>query len=234
MSYIFSIYFSGYFLSRIIADQSFENITHLIIDEVHERDTTTDFLLIGVKDALKKYRDLKVILMSATVNSEAFSEYFNNCTVIKVPGRMFDVDTIYLEDLLVKTSYQTSAMAKVMAGQQTALEAYEKTIQSIDIDHDLLLHTIKHIHDNTSKAGSILVFLPGYQDIMEQKDSIEEDSGMENYELFILHGSINGRNASEQARVFARMDVGIRKIILSTNIAETSLTIDDVVSTKKN
>lgn len=98
------------------------------------------------------------------------------------------------------------------------------------IDHDLLNHVIYHIHTEKSTDGSILVFLPGYEDIMDQKEKIENRlSNMQNYQLFVLHSGVNGTSNAEQSRVFDRMPKGIRKIILSTNIAETSLTINDVV-----
>lgn len=126
--------------------------------------------------------------------------------------------------------------AKANALQQFTLMAYQMTNQSMkwnEIDHELLLHVILHIHAQTSTDGSILVFLPGYEDIMTQKDLIEKGIEMNNYHLFVLHSGVNGISSTEQARVFDRMPQGIRKIILSTNIAETSLTIDDVVSRRQ-
>ncbi|XP_058060569.1 3'-5' RNA helicase YTHDC2-like [Anopheles bellator] len=76
------------------------NVTHIIIDEVHERDQYSDFLLIALKDNLPKHPQLKVILMSATIESNTFSQYFNNCPVIEIPGRLFPIDSFYLEDIL--------------------------------------------------------------------------------------------------------------------------------------
>lgn len=85
-----------------------------------------------------------------------------------------------------------------------------------------------YIHTGKPIDGSILVFLPGYSDIMQQKRLITNRFYMNNYKLFVLHSQVNG-NAKEQKKVFDRMPAGIRKIILSTNIAETSITINDVV-----
>lgn len=129
-------------------------------------------------------------------------------------------------------NFDNDADAKAKALKQFTLAAYQMTnfsMKSNEIDHELLQHVIKHIHTNNSTDGSILVFLPGYEDIMTQKDMIETRFTMNNYQLFVLHSGVNGTNAPEQARVFDRMPTGIRKIILSTNIAETSLTINDVV-----
>lgn len=118
--------------------------------------------------------------------------------------------------------------ARANALQQFTLTAYQMTGFN-EIDHELLHHVILHIHLEKPTDGSILVFLPGYEDIMTQKEMIETRFQANNYHLFVLHSGVNGTNSAEQTRVFDRMPQGIRKIILSTNIAETSLTINDVV-----
>lgn len=113
------------------------------------------------------------------------------------------------------------------------LMAYQTTSRRLmisnSIDHELLQHVLMCIHTEKPLDGSILVFLPGYDDIMQQKRLIENRFYMKNYQLFVLHSRVNGNNNTEQKKVFERMPVGIRKIILSTNIAETSITINDVV-----
>lgn len=96
----------------------YKNLTHLIIDEVHEREKVTDFLLIAIRDALPANKHLKVILMSATLDSEQFSGYFHNCPVINVPGRLFDVDVLYLGDVLAATEYKSKKMEIYMAENQ--------------------------------------------------------------------------------------------------------------------
>lgn len=115
--------------------------------------------------------------------------------------------------------------------------AYQMTnrrlMSSNSIDHELLQHVIMYIHTEKPIDGSILVFLPGYNDIMQQKRMIVNRFFMNNYQLFVLHSQVNGSNAKEQKKVFHRMPAGIRKIILSTNIAETSVTINDVVCLAK-
>lgn len=123
----------------------------------------------------------------------------------------------------------TDGDARTNALQQFTLTAYQMTGFN-EIDHELLQHVIAHIHLEKPTDGSILVFLPGYEDIMTQKEMIETRFQVNNYQLFVLHSGVNGTNSAEQTRVFDRMPQGIRKIILSTNIAETSLTINDVVS----
>lgn len=122
---------SGYLLSCLTGStkaQVFKTITHLILDEVHEREKTTDFLMIAIKDAIKMNSHLKVILMSATIDSELFSSYFDNCPVINVPGRLFDVDVKYLDDILFMMSFMSSQMQTFMrdTSQPKMLRTEEK------------------------------------------------------------------------------------------------------------
>ncbi|XP_057341325.1 3'-5' RNA helicase YTHDC2-like isoform X2 [Microplitis mediator] len=384
-------------------DSALATVTHIIVDEVHERDRFCDFLLIALKDALVKYRSLKLVLMSATMDTNIFVKYFNQCTVINISGRSFDVDTYYLQDVLKITGYMTKEMTakrkelihkkdqrKILEswtqcppqqtggrlfnnkgvmpspilGQQseqvsekielepwlaeemdksisdawlsggednftqllhlilsenisvdyqhsitrvtplmvaagrgsintteqllnlganltirasnewTALdwarkmnqvecaeliEAYMKTYDySLDerdtgqdaplteeeklildiyhntfnddnVDYNLLLLLILHIH-TSMPGGSILVFLPGYDDIVTMREKITTEekrlSAGLRITLFVLHSNMQ---MSDQKRLFRPCPPGTRKIILATNIAETSITIDDVV-----
>ncbi|KAJ6519955.1 P-loop containing nucleoside triphosphate hydrolase protein [Mycena sanguinolenta] len=94
---------------------AFDEITHIIIDEVHERTIESDFLLIVLKSLLQQRADLKVILMSATVDAEKISEFFGNCPTLHVPGRTFPVDVHYLEDAIEYAQWEideTSAYAR--------------------------------------------------------------------------------------------------------------------------
>lgn len=111
---------------------------------------------------------------------------------------------------------------------QNILRAYRATSDPSIIDHDLLLAVIKHIHSTQPTDGSILVFLPGFGDITEQQQRIINSIPSDNHKLYLLHSSLNGTDRSDQKRVFEKLPSGQRKIILSTNIAETSLTITDV------
>lgn len=80
--------------------------THIILDDVHERDKCTDFLLIVIKDALISYPDLKIILMSATIDSSIFVNYFDGrCPHVHIPGRIFNVNVYHLEETLAMVGY---------------------------------------------------------------------------------------------------------------------------------
>lgn len=81
-------------------ESSVANVTHIIVDEVHERDRFCDFLLIALRDLLIKFRNLHLILMSATLETDIFCKYFMNCPVVSVPGRQYPVKEYFLEDIL--------------------------------------------------------------------------------------------------------------------------------------
>jgi len=78
-------------------------VSHLIVDEIHERDVNTDFLLVVIRDMIYHYPDLRVVLMSATIDTSLFSNYFGNCPIIEVPGRAFPVQEYFLEDCIEMT-----------------------------------------------------------------------------------------------------------------------------------
>ncbi|XP_073776686.1 putative ATP-dependent RNA helicase DHX57 isoform X2 [Danio rerio] len=96
---------TGVLLRRLEGDPELSGVTHVIVDEVHERTEESDFLLLVLKDLIVKRTDLKVIMMSATLNAELFSQYFNNCPCIHIPGRTFPVEQFFLEDAIAKTRY---------------------------------------------------------------------------------------------------------------------------------
>lgn len=92
----------GILLRKLQSNPSLEGVSHVIVDEVHERDVNTDFLLILLKGLQRLNPALRLVLMSATGDNERFSRYFGGCPVIKVPGFMYPVKEHYLEDILAK------------------------------------------------------------------------------------------------------------------------------------
>ncbi|KAL0271676.1 UNVERIFIED_CONTAM: hypothetical protein PYX00_008692 [Menopon gallinae] len=391
---------SGVLLRTLMCGEStMGNVTHIVVDEVHERDRYCDFLLIALRDLLTKFRNLHLILMSATLNSETFSKYFMNCPVISVPGRQFPVKEYFLEDVLKLTGYMSEKMLEVrrklkaknsqkkqleiwkasisnlastseeissgltvekvdvpqekselepwlieemdnaiseaflngteesmmqllhiilsenvspdyqhsktsvtplmvaavrnslnMIEQlltlganiwikasndltaidwanflnhkeaaeliqsyhdqsvrpfddpsvipketslsdedQELLEIYQNSFNDDNTDINLLMSLLTHIHC-TKPKGAILVFLAGYHEIVSIRERIlSEDKKLSEhmkYVVYILHSSMQ---TGDQRKVFKPTAYNVRKIILSTNIAETSLTIDDVI-----
>uniref|UniRef100_A0A914ZBK4 RNA helicase n=1 Tax=Panagrolaimus superbus TaxID=310955 RepID=A0A914ZBK4_9BILA len=395
-------------LSRLLTiDAIAKNVSHIILDEIHEREQNTDYLLIALREALHVRKDLKVILMSATMegNRETFLRYFekHSIGVVDIPSRLHNVDKFFLGDVLAMTSYLsgnpdvapvTGAFPQVeqwahdrsgatvgipmqpcntapdlnqygylhsihpsastpslqitdpieqIATQITSSQSFvrqsslyndpiaapysaviptvayenyappsaapttngfyfeggngyasnggyshETTFNSgfrrdkdVDpmatlcqisaqigpqprkfdkqyannlsripysretlcdlynqsdaryfsnpdgIDHDLTTHVINFLMDSEEK-GSILVFLPGYDDILAIRDRLRDQPCTQTRpEIYTLHSQMN---SLDQQRVFEEIkDAGARKVILSTNIAEASLTIDDVI-----
>ncbi|KAF5187328.1 Dexh-box atp-dependent rna helicase dexh6 [Thalictrum thalictroides] len=327
-------------------DGAFE-VTHIIVDEIHERDRFSDLMLAILRDMLPLYPHLRLILMSATIDSERFSQYFGGCPVIRVPGFTYPVKSFYLEDILsvLKSAesnhldstspdgiredaeltedyiasldeainmavssdefdpllelissestpricnYQHSLTGAsplmVCAGkgrvsdvcmllslgancnlsdkggksamewaqqenqreiveiirqhlenvnsksadEQELLEKYLATVNPEHIDIILIERLLRKICTD-SEEGAILIFLPGWDDINKTREKLLDSPFFKDTSKFVvipLHSMVP---SAEQKKVFKRLPRGIRKIILSTNIAETAVTIDDVV-----
>lgn len=382
-------------------DSALQNVTHIIVDEVHERDRFSDLLLAVIREMLTRMPQLTLILMSATFDTERFVQYFGGCTMLSIPGRLYEVRSFFLEDILRLTKYKDKeiqsyardyqlgkkreatqliswcqereqlpaaqpnddrddefrpknpvidtsghekeyeqleellklcwstgakgcfedmlslfinedlnvdyshpdtgvtalivsaargmidfvdaflrlganihirtklndfdakewanyfkhsevedligayahssiqererdadevAKSKVITEEdKQLLEAYHRTFNDDVVDLDLALTLIKHICLNAADINAILVFLPGYDEIVTLKHMIAETFrcyGFSDFVLFTLHSQMQNE---DHRRVFQKPPEGKRKIILSTNIAETSVTIEDVV-----
>ncbi|XP_044284690.1 putative ATP-dependent RNA helicase DHX57 isoform X2 [Varanus komodoensis] len=278
---------TGVLLRRLEGDMSLQGFTHVIIDEVHERTEESDFLLLVLKDIMLQNPDLRVILMSATLNAELFSQYFNSCPIVNIPGRTFPVDQFFLEDAIAMTHYVIEhgspymRTVKHIAGKKgrhlrTAAEEVEedlkraglvqstvmvkdsvpdqqltfqqlltrykgisksvlKTMATMDLDKvnleliEALLEWIvsgKHSYP----PGAVLIFLPGMAEIKTLYKQLQSNALFNNRHnkqciVYPLHSSLS---SEEQQSVFLKPPTGVTKIIISTNIAETSVTIDDV------
>mmetsp|Transcript_14160 Transcript_14160/g.34361 ORF Transcript_14160/g.34361 Transcript_14160/m.34361 type:complete len:1240 (+) Transcript_14160:58-3777(+) len=183
---------TGILLRRLQCDPDLASVSHIFVDEVHERDLNTDFLLIIVKDLLARRKDLKLILMSATLNSDAFAKYFGGCAVVSIPGRAHPVQEFRLEDVLQLTGHQVeeggdfalptdnSRPPKISKSALRKLyhPKYSKeTIHSLSIideekiNYPLLADLLEHI-STTQEEGAILVFMPGMMEITKAIDEM--------------------------------------------------------------
>jgi len=97
---------TGILLRRLEDDPGLNGTTHVVVDEVHERSMESDFLLMTLRDLAARRRDLRVVLMSATIEAHLFSNYFGGCPTISIPGRTFPVTALYLEDALEVTAHR--------------------------------------------------------------------------------------------------------------------------------
>ncbi|CAN0897445.1 DExH-box ATP-dependent RNA helicase DExH6 [Linum grandiflorum] len=327
--------------------EELSGITHIIVDEIHERDRYSDFMLTVIRDMLPAYPHLRLILMSATLDAERFAQYFGGCPIIRVPGFTFPVRTFYLEDVLsILTSsndnhldsamllapngcselleedkaaldeaislawsndefdllmdlvssegnpeiynYQHSSTgltplmvfagkgrvgdvcmllsvganyhlkdkdgmtalalaerenqvetAEVIKGhlrstssepleQENLLDKYLATVNSDLVDVILIEHLLKKICKDSTE-GAIIVFLPGWEDINKTRERLLANSTFADASRFLIISLHSMVPAGEQRKVFFRPPLGCRKIVLSTNIAESAITIDDVV-----
>lgn len=222
---------------------SLADVSHIVVDEVHERSLDTDFLLSIIRDVLYQRRDLKLILMSATLDAASFRDYFTadgqDVTVgmVEISGRTYPVQDYYLDDVIRMTGfnvgnrndhYYDDEISGTLSGDQQA-DPVNKTIQKLGvrINYDLLVETVKSIDADlsaTQKAGGILIFLPGVAEIDRACNALRSTASLH---VLPLHASLETR---EQRKVFAAPPPGKRKVVVATNVAETSITIDDIVA----
>ena len=269
---------TGIFLNRMqhalevatSGHRQFDEISHIVVDEVHERDVDIDLTLVVLKRLLmdRKARGvpIKIILMSATIDPSLFQTYFSTdsgelAPISEIPGRAFPVHKRYLNELLQEfgsaqnlgpsgwvfndrsvvnyiaqevgpSTLATMGFPASLALARTARE--DATGEELDIPTPLVALTVAHVLKK-SDDGHVLVFLPGWDSIQAVQKTLLNRSlpllgvnftDTTQYSLHLLHSTIP---IAEQQAIFDPAPPGIRRIILATNIAETSITIPDVV-----
>ncbi|GMH17063.1 hypothetical protein Nepgr_018904 [Nepenthes gracilis] len=254
---------TGVLLRRLLVDRDLNGVTHVIVDEIHERGMNEDFLLIVLKELLPRRPDLRLILMSATLNAELFSSYFGGAPMLHIPGFTHPVRAHFLENILEMTKYRLTPYnqiddygqekmwkiqkqtfrkrkSQIASAVEDALETADfkgyshRTSESMacwnpdSVGFNLIEHVLCHICKN-ERPGAVLVFMTGWDDINCLKDQLQAhpllgDPGR--VLVLACHGSMA---SSEQRLIFDKPPDGVRKIVLATNMAETSITINDVV-----
>ncbi|XP_014668830.1 PREDICTED: putative ATP-dependent RNA helicase DHX30 isoform X3 [Priapulus caudatus] len=211
----------GILLRKLQSNQDLKGVTHVIVDEVHERNVLTDFLLIILKETIQRNPELRLVLMSASINAEIFSRYFDNCPIVRVPGFMHPVEDHYLPD--VHHMLRSGTHASAVTADSSMPEVHSGTPK---LNCELVANVIKKICDD-KPPGGILCFMPGWNEIAEVSSILGNMFDDPSHFLVIpAHSKIAQH---KQNQMFARVPPNVRKIVLATNIAETSITINEIV-----
>ncbi len=195
----------GILLQEMKLDPWMSRYSVIMIDEAHERSLNIDFCLGLLKRVLAARPDFKVIISSATMNAQAFSSYFNNCPVVTIETQVFPVTMVY-DPPAIKPTTSTEA------GCQAILNKIESTIG--------------RVLDNR-EPGDILVFLPGEKIIKDCVQKLYNSSFRSKIHIVPLYGRLP---KEEQEKVFDSAPFGKKKVVISTNIAETSVTINGITT----
>ncbi len=187
----------GMLLAELQADPELRAYDTIIVDEAHERSLNIDFILGHLRRLRLRRPDLKIIITSATIDTEAFSKAFDGAPIIEVSGRVYPVEVIY-------------SPLDEMKGDKAELTYIDAAVEAVE---RVLLE---------SSVGDVLVFMPTERDIRETRDLLE-GRRLGRVEVVPLFGRLTN---AEQQRVFSPTQG--RKIIVATNIAETSLTIPGI------
>jgi ATP-dependent helicase HrpA len=197
----------GILLAETQHDRYLEKYDTIIVDEAHERSLNIDFLLGFLKTLLVRRPDLKLIITSATIDLQRFSEHFDGAPIVEVSGRTFPVDTWY----------------RPLAAEQD--EDGNRVEEDLSVDQAILatLDEISAFEKAEGKRpGDVLVFLPGEREIRDAAEVLRK-ANLRLTEVLPLYARLT---PAEQQKIFAPM--GARKIVLATNVAETSLTVPGI------
>ncbi|XP_058256656.1 pre-mRNA-splicing factor ATP-dependent RNA helicase PRP16 isoform X1 [Hemibagrus wyckioides] len=188
----------GILLRESLRESDLDHYSAVIMDEAHERSLNTDVLFGLLREVVSRRSDLKLIVTSATMDSDKFAAFFGNVPIFHIPGRTFPVDILFSK-----------------TPQEDYVEAAVKQALQIHL---------------SGMAGDILIFMPGQEDIEVTSDQIVERlEELENAPALAVLPIYSQLPSDLQAKIFQKAPDGVRKCIVATNIAETSLTVDGIM-----
>lgn len=195
----------GILLQEMKLDPMMKKYSVIMVDEAHERSLNIDFVLGLLKRILKVRPDLKIIVSSATMNAEKFSTYFDGCPIVTIDTITYPVTVIYDPPTI-------PASTNTLTAEEALLSKISNTIDRI-------------LYNRTE--GDILIFLPGEKAIKDCINKLYRTPYSRKIKIIPLYGRLP---KEEQEKVFDPAPFGRKKVIISTNIAETSVTIDGITS----
>ncbi len=195
----------GILLQEMKLDPWMKKYSVIIVDEAHERSLNIDFVLGLLKRVLQARSDFKVIVSSATMNAESFSNYFGGCPIVTIDTQVFPVTTVYDPPVVAASTAGESA-------EEALLDKIEETVDRVLDNHE---------------DGDILVFLPGEKVIKDCMQRLYDAPFHTKIHIVPLYGRLP---KEEQEKVFDKAPFGKKKVVISTNIAETSVTIDGITT----
>ncbi|MCR5171782.1 MAG: ATP-dependent RNA helicase [Treponema sp.] len=195
----------GILLQEMKLDPWLSKYSVIMVDEAHERSLNIDFVLGLLKRVLVSRPDFKVIVSSATMNAEAFSRYFNDCPIVTIETQTFPVTMVYDPPMIKPTTTTES-------GSEALLAKIEQTVD--------------RVLDN-KEEGDILIFLPGEKIIKDCVERLTYANFHSKIHIIPLYGRLP---KEEQEKVFDSAPFGKKKVVISTNIAETSVTINGITT----
>ena len=195
----------GILLQEMKLDPWLSKYSVIMVDEAHERSLNIDFVMGLLKRVLKERKDFRVIVSSATMNTHVFSEYFDNAPIVSIDTITYPVSVIY---------------DPIPGGVTTTTDA------GCDLLLSKICNTVERVLDNGDEGG-ILIFLPGEKIIKDCLDRLYRMPFSRHLHILPLYGRLS---KEEQEKVFDEPPAGKKKVIISTNIAETSVTISDITT----
>jgi len=219
---------TGFFLKRLHS-RGLQGISHVVVDEIHQRHVDNDLMLTLLRDAVAVHDGLKVVLMSATIDADKFQGYMcaaniGTVPIINVEGRMFDVQVFYMEDIQELLPASAPLCRSVSSSSAASGGSGEETIPL-----DLIVNLLKFVTTQmkaTDRHGSVLIFLPTWATMSDLLKKLREDPALSSKSTFVLlHSQIP---KEDQMAAFRPAPAGKTKVIISTDIAESSITISDV------